>query len=338
MGVGPYSIVHDVELVQSPTNNTKPGPDARALAAYFHDFYYNLKPFIYIRSDPGAQIPATTDPNTADIWGNLFSDVAPTALLSVPMLVVVAAWDIDRLHKHTSPNPEPTRYTERSEAAMRSNILKFDQDFRSSGDAAPNPEWQRLKFDDIRKEGEPPILAFDSSTGIKKHTYNSTESGGSYAYEAIQNSQGSGSKGQKFPPKRGYEDDSNEGRKRKKKDQSSRNHSGSPPAKAETFACPFKGGKYPKVIRACDTDFPNLSKVKYVYSDFFLLLGECFNLLISIFWTPGNTSAVPISRIYSVLTKDVGFVLEANSKSIGTKRKDTHLYNHYLQQLSKQLI
>lgn len=274
MGAGPHSIVHDVELVQSLANSTEPGPDARALAADFHNFYYNLKPSIYLRSDPGAQIPATTDPNTADIWGNLFPDVAPTETPPVPMPVVVAAWDIEGLHKHTSPNPEPTRYMERSEAAMRSNILKFDHDFRGSGDAAPNPEWQRLKFDDIRKEGESPILAFDSSTGIKKHTDNSTESGCSYTYEAIQNSQGSGSMGQKFLPKRGYEDDSNEGRKRKKKDQSSRNHSGSSSMEAETFACPFKGRECLKVIRACDTDFPNLSKVKYVYSDFFCFWGN----------------------------------------------------------------
>lgn len=267
-GAGPHSIVHHVELAQSPTNSderTEPDPDARALEDDFHNFYYSLRPFIYLRSDPGAQIPVATDPNTVDPWGNLFSDIAPDKVFSAVMEINMVAWEIDQLHKDTSLNPKSTPNMERSEAA-RGSILKFDEDFQNSDTAAPNPEWQRLKFDDIRG---PPILAFGSSTGIRKHTDNSTESGRSC--EAIQNSQGSGPMNQKLLLKRGrYEDDSNGGKKRKKEDQSPQNRSGPSPIEIETFACPFKGRKHTgvNVVKACDTDFPNLSKVKYVYSDF----------------------------------------------------------------------
>lgn len=335
LGTGPHSIVLHVELPQSPTNHdecTELGLVAHALEDNFHNFYYNLKPFIHLRPDPVAQIP---DPNIADLWGNIFSDIAPPAgvtnagnmapahdgagvsvcntagittsksnqqttaegcsgagsdklsrvasvldqrLFLIPMLAELGTWEIDLLHKNASPKSTPD--IERSEA-VRGTILKFDQDFQSSDATAPNLEWQRLKFDDIiRGEGEPPILAFDSSTNIKKHTDNSTESGRSYA--AIQSSQGSGSMDQKLLPKRGRsEGDSNEGKKRKKKDQSSQTPS-RPSFMEETFACPFKDSDHPAVsrVKACSTDFPNLSKVKYVYSDL-LLLKKCFNFLIS---------------------------------------------------------
>lgn len=199
-----------------------------------------------------------------------------------PVLASLATWEIDILHKYSShPCTKPVK--------ARYAISKFDDDFQNSpalnvqrqraefndafSSAVPGFEWQPAELDDfILREGDP-LHAFDSATGIKKHTDNSIESSRSYNYDgATKSSQSPGFMGRNHFSKRGRdENDPNEGRRRKKKDQSSQNPPRASLKAHETFSCPFKGRTPPgscTIIKACSTDFPNLSKVKYVCLDF----------------------------------------------------------------------
>lgn len=301
LGTDSRPVVHLIELAHPSPDRGK--PSLANLENDFSSFYSKLVPFtLGPRTDAGALIPAVTDLNITDLWDNLFPDIAPLADItdaspvrgdnnagpnqppriapvldkqvqgrppqgsfSTPVLARVATWEIERLHKCASL--ESTPGPELHEAGVRHALSKFDHDFQNRGPVIG--AGRRLIFDDIiRGEGLP---AFDLSRNTRTHTENSTGSGRSYSDGAIQNSQSSGSVDRKLVLKRGrYGNDQNEGKKRKKHDQ--------PPQKpsrpfdereGNTFTCPFKNptpAGPDTTVKACNTEFPNLSKVKYVWS------------------------------------------------------------------------
>lgn len=185
---------------------------------------------------------------------------------STPVLAAAGTWDIDELHKST--NLQPTPETEPREALVH-DLLNFDHQFQDGNAAAFTAAWRPPKSGDLE------------SAGIKKYSNNSTESGQSSSYGAALSSQGSSSVNHNFPLKRGrHEEDPNK-RKKKKKDEQPRNPPGPPMGEEEKFPCPFKDGGptgSDKVVKACNTDFPNQSKLKYVF--FFRPFVQCSRLLL----------------------------------------------------------
>lgn len=306
LGTDPRPIIRHIQ----------PATELGTSEDYFQNFYHTLEPFISDvwgnlfpdddaddagvsrvisrrhdhdqHSPPPPPPPPPTQTTTEgcnSAGPNRLSQAAPLLGLqtrnsfSTHFLATVGTWDIDELHKSTSLQPTPDTEPRKDVVHTVSN---FDHTFQVGDAAAPTAEWRTLKLEDFE------------STGIKKSSAKSTESGQSSSDGAARSLQDSGSVNQNLPLKRGrHEEDPNERKKRKRKDEGPRNPPGPPVGKEETFPCPFKYGSpsgSDKVVKACSTNFPNQSKLKYVFSPpFFLGLSSdardvsSFFLLMTVF-------------------------------------------------------
>lgn len=83
-------------------------------------------------------------------------------------------------------------------------------------------------------------------------------------------------------------------------------------AEEETITCPFRTSTHPATVKSCGTEFPNLSKLKYVLISIFKVVKKYLDTPVMIFGSREHLRREHFPHLQC--PQDVTFVLEACTK------------------------